>query len=356
MKQMEEEVSQKQQDMMDQIASLHADIEKWESISQSWRRECEKAQSMLERERQSRQHLELEMKMMREGSDVSTEAVALKPRTRRHPSETDDHPDDGRDKMIQSGGSEDLTCGNCSNDSRCQCIEEAFELNEIATGTADHGGIKRTLSPQNMKDFPKRTRPNIEDIEDSTEIDFTTRKLPSLPKTSSSSSDPVATAPIDSCGFCQNGGACACAAITLYNESERTQKQASTSCTNDPGNCAQCRTIPASKNFCTTLAASRTTTANDTDDSHSRVSRSKEPTLNCADAFNRLAEHPYYPRASTQLQTWIPQLATRAVPSASTSQENKVEERPAFEIEAASVMNVLKMFEVRFADEPKKEE
>ena len=362
MKQMGEEVVQKHQDLLDQIAGLHAEIEQWKAISDGWKKDCEQARRMLDLERQSKQHLELQIQVIRENANGSTEAVPIKPRARRQLTVSDKQSNGHQHGLNSQGeGLEDLTCGNCSNDTRCQCIEEAFELNDIATGPADPGSIKRTLSPQHSRDVTKRVRPNTEDIEDASEIDFTTRRPLSLPKGTSSLEAP-STSAVDSCGFCQDGTACICAEISRHNEAEKrsqqtstriTRKQASNFCTKDPGNCAQCQAIPESKDFCTTLAASRSA-AFDTSNDHASTSRSTGTTLNCAEAFNRLAQHPNYPQASTQLKTWVPQLATRAVNSNPTSHSSSLEQRPAFEIEAASVMNVLKLFDVRFGDQQDK--
>ena len=64
-------------------------------------------------------------------------------------------------------------------------------------------------------------------------------------------------------------------------------------------------------------------------------------TLSCADAFTRLSQHHAFPRASHELGSWVSQLT--AVPGTA-----KTEGRTAFEIEAASVMSVLKFFDNRF--------
>ena len=358
MKQMEEEDSREQGELRNEIKGLQAEVEKWQRISEGWREECKKSQSLLNRERQSKQHMDLQSQILRETMEMSTDAVPLKPRTGRHDKLRHEHQGGVAKK---SEGLEDITCGRCSNDSRCQCIEDAFDMGDITTGTADDNGFKRPLSRQNRTDNGKRMRIDNEAEEEPQEIDFTTRQTPALPKGSSSSSIPVATTTLDSCGFCQDGTPCICAEIDRQNENgsmapEKSNKsssvnsnQLSSSCTNNPGTCAQCQAIPESKSFCTSLAASRAfgSAAND---GKAASPSTTEATLNCADAFNKLAQHPYFPKASTQLNTWMPQLATKAEPVNLSSHSNNLEGRTAFEIEAASVMNVLKSFDVRFGE------
>ncbi|KAL8793093.1 MAG: hypothetical protein Q9195_004299 [Heterodermia aff. obscurata] len=63
--------------------------------------------------------------------------------------------------------------------------------------------------------------------------------------------------------------------------------------------------------------------------------------LSCADAYATLSRHPAYERASEDPGAWIPKLAT--IPGGA--------ERPAFEVEAASVMQTLRFFDRRFGRE-----
>ena len=358
MRQMEEEDAREREELRNQVNGLHEEVEKWQRISEGWRKEYEKVQGMLDRERQSKQQLALQSQITRGAIDGSTDAVTLKPRTRRHDNLAREH----RGGVTQkSEGMEDMTCGRCSKDSRCQCIDEAFEMGDLATGGMDGSSIKRPLSRQISNATGKRMRPDDAPDEEQREIDFTICPPPASPKEASSSSIPAVAVSLDSCGFCQDGTTCICAEIHRQNENERrsqrlaektssvTRGKVNNSCTNDPGTCAQCQAIPASKNFCTSLAASRALSS-EVKDSKRVASLTMEPTIKCADAFNRLAQHPNFPQASTQLNAWVPQLATKAVPTDSISHAGSLEGRPAFEIEAASVMNVLKSFDVRFEE------
>ncbi|MCJ1313180.1 hypothetical protein MMC25_006857 [Agyrium rufum] len=217
---------------------------------------------------------------------------------------------------------------------------------------------------------------------------------------------------MESCGFCADGTACLCAELAAENAANRndhSNKPANSSFFNSsvapitisrlpsfahnptrsieevpakpakygpkgPGTCAQCQSSPRSTLFCKSLAATnppnRTNTiaraltsaattlptpsppgsshANEADlhvhnnGVASDPSReSSGPTLSCADAFTTLSRHPGFDRASDELGAWLPRLATVPV---------SLEGRTAFEIEAASVMGVLKFFDRRFGD------
>ena len=177
----------------------------------------------------------------------------------------------------------------------------------------------------------------------------------------------------------------------------------SNTCTGNPGSCTQCRINPESTLFCKSLAASRQTISSlptlelpkesapcPMGSSCCRVSSTlattlnlpapnpsnlrNGPTLSCADAFTTLSRHPAFGRASKDLGEWLPRLATRqeigvyhspvGINHSSTGVNHRLvggeeierredslaqaQGRTAFEIEAASVMGVLRFFDRRF--------
>ncbi|OAX84430.1 hypothetical protein ACJ72_01208 [Emergomyces africanus] len=177
-------------------------------------------------------------------------------------------------------------------------------------------------------------------------------------------------------------------------------------CANGPGTCAQCQADPKSTLFCKSLAASRASSAAATTGSgccggggigsgggccksQSRTStrngggsqiqaptlhhqRPNNPapsplssstpssststssaqhqpiTLSCADTYTALSRHPNFSRATDDLNTWLPRLHT--LPNPRDLPLSSYGGRPAMEVEAASVMGVLKYFDRRFAD------
>ncbi|KAL4894593.1 hypothetical protein BDV59DRAFT_13279 [Aspergillus ambiguus] len=162
--------------------------------------------------------------------------------------------------------------------------------------------------------------------------------------------------------------------------------QATNPCANGPGTCAQCLADPRSTLFCKTLAASRSASvasspsgccggkgpdggccqsrnssnpsrsgtaaavaANNNKASPSRPSSSATTpslTLSCADAFTTLSRHPNFSRASDEISTWLPKLHTLPNPKDVAPTGS----RGPMEVEAASVMGVLRYFDRRFAD------
>jgi hypothetical protein len=61
--------------------------------------------------------------------------------------------------------------------------------------------------------------------------------------------------------------------------------------------------------------------------------------LSCADAYKTLASHRHFDEAAGEIGEWLPRL--RATPV-------QVAGRQPIEVEAASIMSVLKGFDVRF--------
>lgn len=159
--------------------------------------------------------------------------------------------------------------------------------------------------------------------------------------------------------------------------------QATNPCANGPGTCAQCLADPRSTLFCKTLAASRSASGTPSgggccggkgadggccmsrNAAAPQTTRSNGPlppqpaapkpaspnalTLSCADAFTTLSRHPNFSRASDELSSWLPKLHTLPNPRDLALAENRGG-RAAMEVEAASVMGVLRYFDRRFAE------
>lgn len=169
--------------------------------------------------------------------------------------------------------------------------------------------------------------------------------------------------------------------VTLPSISEATNP-----CANGPGTCAQCQADPRSTLFCKSLAASRSASGTpsgccggkgadggccQSQPQSQRPPRSsrtprraaaaanpapKPPpqsadslTLSCADTFTTLSRHPNFSRASDEISSWVPKLHTLPNPRDLPPVEQP-EARGPMEVEAASVMGVLRYFDRRFAD------
>jgi hypothetical protein len=193
-------------------------------------------------------------------------------------------------------GDTSVGCGKCTLESRCQCIDEAFDTLGAQDRAPTSHGEKRG-APEDHGASGKRIKA---EPHDSHEIDFTamfSKKLPSGARTEHVSSS-AARAAADHCGFCSDGTPCICAEMAAEQEAAQTvparPAAASSShnrrevpqmsqftpppsegdvslpsqsaavagsegnpCANGPGTCAQCRADPNSTLFCKSLAASR---------------------------------------------------------------------------------------------------
>ncbi|ORY72161.1 uncharacterized protein BCR38DRAFT_331454 [Pseudomassariella vexata] len=147
---------------------------------------------------------------------------------------------------------------------------------------------------------------------------------------------------------------------------------------NGPGTCAQCLSDPKSGLFCRSLAASAERQgksggccggsagggcckSGNANDSSSRAASPTSISLSCADAYKTLASHRNFDRAADEIGTWLPKL--RAVPMEIEDAARPGERGPGprhvgrgsgirgrcpIEVETASIMSVLKGFDVRF--------
>lgn len=295
-------------------------------------------------------------------------------------------------------------CGKCTLDTRCQCIDDAFDAMN-GDILPDPLSDKRHHSPDHTRRGKRvKTEPS-----DNLEIDFTA--MYSKPQSSSHKQQPSPTLVIaDPCGFCSDGTPCICAEMAA--EQERSQPallhQSTTStvarsdiphqfseftpppsegdvvptqtCAIGPGTCAQCLADPNSTAFCKSLAASRSqsraqgaegccggrtpggsccstqavrlpprTTRSRAAAASSSNLQKPAVTLTCADAYTTLSRHPGYARATGEMTTWLPKLhASDAATDGKTGVLGNVQSRPAMEIDAANVMAVLKDFDRRF--------
>ena len=414
------------QQLRDRVGAYETEVRSLESEIGAWRERCHELGSLLDEERRRREGIERELAV------AKGEAVRLPSRLVRSGEASNLKSNDSNDAQQAYQTPEELTdgCWRCSSGARCQCIEEAFN---IEASTEETESSKRPSSPSTQtSDSNKRTKIKLDDSTDELEIDFTTR--PTLPSFSSGLTNGSLTSTVaiplsESCGFCQDGSACLCAELAaeqqVSKESEarllspprelsKPQCTANNSCSKAscltaPGTCVQCRSNPESTLFCKSLAARRasqipsrpitslvtatqlepcaagaaccrisSTLANlppikDTPSYRS----SNGPTISCADAFTTLSRHPAYERATKDLDEWLPRLTTlpgqsHAHPASAllrtgrTAVEVAIEPEPeilagtgelkaddqkgrtAFEIEAASVMGVLRFFDRRF--------
>ncbi|KAL6722213.1 hypothetical protein ACLMJK_001320 [Lecanora helva] len=379
MKRMEQEDAREQEALREIIRQMERRVDHCEKMTEIWRDRFNEMQMACERERQLREKVESDLTVMRGSMTNNTEAVPLPSRTKK----SDEHPMHQTNSVQETNGSQGckfiandipVGCGKCSDDTRCQCIEEAFEMGNFAAEETPDQSFKRPHSPPSNAEN-KRIRPDPDTNED-TEIDFTaqfsTRRPPTLQTTTSTASSSIpATAPSDPCGFCSDGTLCLCAELSKHQDAKplsshppnpapptqtpTSAKTDSNPCINGPGTCAQCLSNPTSTLFCKSVAAANNIPRQTLPQlPHPTTTNPPQPPtttkLTCADAFTTLSRHPRFSAATNELNTWVPQLT--AIPKVSC--QGSVEEVPrrtAFDIEAASVMSVLKFFDRRFGAE-----
>lgn len=287
-------------------------------------------------------------------------------------------------------------CGKCTVDTHCECLEETIKAGEGLPISADP---KRSRSPSPVIQYPEK-RQRHSDPSTPLEIDFTT-EFSSKPTLIQAGLSPevqmISRPPGESCGFCVEGAYCMCAeAANAAANSERDHEnrlapllnevtpppsdtdadvklppmhpvhmhrpvdavKKSNSCANGPGTCQQCQNDPKSGLFCRSLAALRDSSTPDTPGSipdgccggntagggccksiPAAGPSQPPPSLSCADTYKTLSTHKNFDAASDELNTWLGRL--HATPPHQPG-------RAPMEVEAASVMGVLKLFDRRF--------
>lgn len=366
MKKMEEEDVREQEELRARIKQLDSNVREYEKMLNAWQERYREMETACSRERQLRQNAQTEVQMLRRDMANATDAVPLPPRR----STRNEYMGEQGAKAINgenNRGEVDLTCGKCTSNTRCQCIEEAFGMGGLANDEQDTSTFKRPHSPQSNTDNKRPRQTHVSDP--SAEIDFTAQfssRPPTLTTSASTTSSIAATAPPDLCGFCSDGTPCICAEISnegkhsnnfkpptsLYptsNQQSMNGTSPSHPCINGPGTCAQCMSNPASRSFCQSVAASRSSASNgnmQVKNAPPRINGPKNPTLNCAAAFTVLSQHPSFDTARTDMSSWVTQLTAISKPATAS-------ERTAFDIEAASVMSVLRCFDRRFGSSTK---
>lgn len=391
MRQMEEEEERKQERMRARIEQLKTEVEKYSNLVASWREKYHELEMRCAREKELRRNAESEIEDLRAGRGNATDAVSLPPRhPTSQPQDLDQKCEISDDIMNDDSNDVPMGCGNCSRDSRCECIEQAFNMSNISADILLPPN-KRPPSPLSITDSkPSRQdsyEPQLEDedneMDEMDEIDFTAQFASRRTQNqvdAIANRSALASNVHDPCGFCEDGSPCICAEIASVPEPNdqnanleiqilpsmaEPRKAVSAGpnpCINGPGSCAQCLASPTSTLFCKSLAATRSpaflqsnpaaaalngnsimTAGSATPLAASSSSTSTTEavsgiTLTCADTFATLSRHPAFDRASEELGTWIPKLT--AVPGGV--------QRTAFEVEAASVMGVLRFFDRRF--------
>ena len=361
--QIEEEHEKERESLQYRIQQLQVEVDRYSRLVVSWSTKCQRLEEELFNERRLGGGGEKRMKPDNQIDFGDGDVIPLR---LRNDSGTDTPQASARAVETRLDDAS-IGCGKCSTDTRCECIEEVLEMSHVANEATCT--TKRPHSPAFVLESKRNRRLDVKPEEEERETDFTeqfsTKGPPDLTSTSSNSLTVTATS--DPCGFCQDGTACICAEMAAEEKQsnsnidvlaiQNSAKPLETSqnpCANGPGSCQQCRSDANSTLFCKSLAASRnrletqpvqspgTITSQTAAPSQSLGERAITGiSLSCADAYATLSRHPAYERATEDPGAWIPKLAT--IPGGV--------ERPAFEVEAASVMQTLRFFDRRFGRE-----
>ncbi|KAF9877174.1 bZIP transcription factor [Colletotrichum karsti] len=301
-------------------------------------------------------------------------------------------------------------CGGCTPEGRCACLEESFktqimaDLKRAPSPSAAPTSVKRIRTePAPAEEteidftamFSKKAPPPAP--QQTFQI-VQPQPLPSM-------------ALRDSCGFCKDGTYCICAedamsigppattpygpppaysqqttpppsendavpppapmeidadgAVKLRPRPQTTQPTApiSRGCgANGPGTCAQCLADPKSGLFCRALSANFERKGGSgggccggagagggcckSESAPPRLPPKEKLglSLSCAEAYQTLSSHRNFERAADDIGSWLPKL--RAAPK--PGQKLPSPSRLPIEVEAASIMSVLKDFDIRF--------
>ncbi|OTB00173.1 hypothetical protein M426DRAFT_44289, partial [Hypoxylon sp. CI-4A] len=290
-------------------------------------------------------------------------------------------------------------CGKCSIGTKCECLEAVLK------GPASNTESELKRKPSSISVLaPEEKRQKIPEPYPH-EVDFTAmfakKKDPVVEPTLYQPIAQPAVAPRDSCGFCKEGTYCMCAeaaasqtlapvsqqvqtpppsendvgpapievtstgaiklpGISSLNRTPIPAARPSSGCgPNGPGTCAQCLRDPKSGLFCRSLAANfarnggKSTSGGccggsggsgcckSTEGAPAPAESSAGVNLSCADAYKTLSSHRNFEKAADDIGTWLPRL--RAAPPHSNTST-----RLPIEVEAASIMGVLREFDVRF--------
>lgn len=409
---LEEQLLQQKEEHDTTEGELKEKIRGLEMEVQSFRSRCLLLEGMLERERKERVRAEKEAEGLRrrqhEGyprhGDMGTPPNTLpsiaghqrRSMNSQHGVRQDSLPLILPSLEVADAGSPPLTCGNCSPNA-CACAEDAMAT--VASAFGQSSDLKRPASPSAPVPYDKRQRPSL--VSDMTHSDHDQQPP--------SGDDSMAFK--DGCGFCKDGTYCVCAdtamatpamtptADTLPPITHQTQtpppsepdssisfqmamemtadgavklprrtrpsrrgpsQNTSRGCgPNGPGSCAQCQADPKSGLFCRLMAAKLERGEGGgccggkgasggcckSKPKPERITLPSLPSLGltCAEAYQTLSSHRNFDRASDDIGSWLPKL--RATPVHESSAPTRM---MPMEVEAASIMSVLKDFDVRF--------
>ncbi|KHJ30617.1 putative bzip transcription factor [Erysiphe necator] len=398
LEEVKEEQQQREKELRNKIEQLEAELERLNAELNSWRLRCNNLNTIFEYEKRAKEATYAELAYLRNGAEITGNDAANLPHREFQATEPDKqrvHPTPGPDLtsnaancVINSRENEsvcieenfannNLECDNCTLNGRCVCIEETLKI------------LKRdSISDNERPQIP--TAPNF--IEKHShqsklctplETDFTTPLSVDPIDVATESTEQIV--PTELCGFCEEGSYCLCAEAVataatsngteprenfpnnvlsdiasspseidfsnynkVSNQPSATQKNSAYRTA--PGTCQQCQLDPRSGAFCRSLSVMRSLNSKAPEGCCGKnndggccnminTASCEKPRLSCADTFRTLSCHKSYDRANHESNSWLGLL--NATPSSHPG-------RGPLEVEAASVLEVLRLFDRRF--------
>lgn len=379
MKQLEDDHDQENEVLKETVIRMEKEIEQYRSDLVSWVDRCRR--------------LESELSSIKSSQKSTT--------TSNHSSPGAAHDSAAIDQTVG--------CGNCTLDTRCQCIDDAFTAMGGEAATSIHQHEKRPHSPVQIYSEKRIKAEPKENLEiDFTEV-YSAKPVPNLTRQNERS---PTSAVADPCGFCSDGTPCICAEMAAEQEQADSvplslqrpiaiinpprqldqftpppsEGDVSMSipvtappagCAGGPGTCSQCRADPNSTLFCKSLAASRAQSGAGTPSGccggqsaggsccqSQTPSRTDAVPLPSRATRSRTAAHTRLPPKAGLTLTCADAYTTLSRHPAyerasgdiaqwlpklhATEAGTNMNGRPALEIDAANVMAVLKDFDRRF--------
>ncbi|TDZ35651.1 bZIP transcription factor hapX [Colletotrichum spinosum] len=300
-------------------------------------------------------------------------------------------------------------CGGCELGGRCECLEETIKSAIMSDLKRAPSPSAITSSEKRLRTEPTHIEEETEI--DFTAMFSKKPPVQQHPTISIEQPQPLSSlGPRDSCGFCKDGTYCICAdtsmslgppattpygpppaysqqttpppsehdavpppmeidsdgAVKLRPRPQITQPTApvSSGCgAKGPGTCSQCLSDPKSGLFCRALSANFERQGGDSGGGccggggpgggccKSDSAPTKLPTkgklglsLSCAQAYQTLASHRNFEKAADDIGSWLPKLRAAPRPGQTLPSPSRLP----IEVEAASIMSVLKDFDIRF--------
>jgi hypothetical protein len=380
-----EEQLKRENEMRNKITRLEAEVLRFNTELQSWKLRCDTLDQIAEYEKREKEAALAELALLRSNAGNETDAVPLMRRVRRQdlepkpltPAAEPDEPVEMEIDFtaqfaskpepiqpvqeIQHSARPAEPCGFCEEGTYCMCAAAS------AANAEQESNLQ--LPPLSREILNEATPPPSDtDMEGTGPAPGTTklramhptkmhRSIPSNDATTSCANGP------GSCQQCQNdpkSGLFCRSLAALRDTTTSMPASAGNPCSNGPGSCQQCQTDPKARAFCLSLSAQQSLSSpiaengccggnaagrgccknQNQNQNQMQTPARPPPSLSVADTYKTLSTHRNFEQASDELNTWLGRLHAAPQPQHAG--------RAPMEVEAASVMGVLKLFDRRF--------